>query len=343
MQTPPDNAAPDNPRRLRGHQSRSGTTVHGRSAILFGIPFAGVGVFIILAAANIIPTKDSSFHAPRAVVAACGMVFLLPGLWLMLHGVRGVIRKARTRRLLAHDFTQPWLADHAWNPAGDRDRFGRKLVNYGFGLLIVLLLSSPFNYAAFFGGAHKSGWLYGIACVNIFPLIYAIALVHAAMRWTRFGTGRLHYRRFPYALGGRFEADFMPGRRLAGIDKLACTLRCVQEAYETRQVGNKTRTEVVSYELHSQKTEIDVSGTGRAPRETIPVEFTLPDDPALATCLAVQPPRYWELELHADIPGVDYRSVFLLPVYAVGQSRQNDARRSGTPRSASVSEFQSVG
>lgn len=338
----PGEPGPASPQRIKAHENRSGTTVHGGSAILFGLPFVGAGVFIILAATNVIPTKDASFGAPRALVAACGLVFVLPGLWLMLHGVRGILQRRRAAQRLATDFTQPWLADHDWNPAGERDRFGRKLANHAFGFLIVALLCAPPNFIAIYGGANKSGWLYALACVNVFPLMYAIALVHVALRWARFGTGRVRFRRFPYEPGSKLEVDFLPGRKLEGIEKMTCTLRCIQEAYERKQVNGKTQTTIVSYELHRQVRELDATGLGRFPGESLSMDFDLPPDPALTTCLAEAPPRYWELELSSAMPGVDFRSVFLVPVYAVGQSRQDEARASNAPRPAEIRELQAV-
>ena len=36
---------------------------------------------------------------------------------------------------------------------------------------------------------------------------------------------------------------------------------------------------------------------------------------APVTTLAARPPRYWELELSAATPGVDYGATFLVPIY----------------------------
>jgi hypothetical protein len=35
----------------------------------------------------------------------------------------------------------------------------------------------------------------------------------------------------------------------------------------------------------------------------------------LRTQITADVPRYWELEITADTPGVDYKATFLIPIY----------------------------
>ncbi len=52
-----------------------------RSAgVIVGLIFGGMGTFIVLVAADIIRADPASFHAPRWVVAAAGLAFVLAGL-----------------------------------------------------------------------------------------------------------------------------------------------------------------------------------------------------------------------------------------------------------------------
>lgn len=62
------------------------------------------------------------------------------------------------------------------------------------------------------------------------------------------------------------------------------------------------------------------------PEAELPLRFQLPENPTLLdsrpkkeqlfeTRLGTNPPRYWELEVKADLPGIDYAALFVLPVY----------------------------
>ena len=53
-----------------------------KGMVWFGLLFMAVGSFIIFSALDIIPTDESSFYAPRWVVAAAGWLFFAAGLAL---------------------------------------------------------------------------------------------------------------------------------------------------------------------------------------------------------------------------------------------------------------------
>lgn len=54
--------------------------------MIFGAIFFIVGAFVVLLAAGIIPSDESSFNAPRWVIGAVGLVFMLAGTMVALQG-----------------------------------------------------------------------------------------------------------------------------------------------------------------------------------------------------------------------------------------------------------------
>ena len=62
-----------------------------RQGIILGLLTAGMGLLIILSAADVIPTDDEMFHAPRVLVSLAGVVFFLPGLFMLYYGVRNYL------------------------------------------------------------------------------------------------------------------------------------------------------------------------------------------------------------------------------------------------------------
>lgn len=70
------------------------------------------------------------------------------------------------------------------------------------------------------------------------------------------------------------------------------------------------------YQLYHEPRTL--SGRQVAPSGKLSQEWVLPGDPEFASALSQRPALFWELEVKADTPGVDYHSSFLLPVYAHG-------------------------
>ena len=58
-------------------------------AALMGLLFAGVGGFILLAAADIIHIDPESLHAPRWVFGAIGLMFFLAGIMVIAQVIAG--------------------------------------------------------------------------------------------------------------------------------------------------------------------------------------------------------------------------------------------------------------
>lgn len=66
---------------MRNEPDRT-TRLSPRAATGFGALCVGIGLFIVLLAADVIPADERSFTAPRWVVSAGGLVFVLAGVAL---------------------------------------------------------------------------------------------------------------------------------------------------------------------------------------------------------------------------------------------------------------------
>lgn len=300
---------------LVGQNPQSATTIHGKSAALFGIPFLGIGTFVILCAARVIPTKESSFHAPHWVVGICGAIFALPGAWMILYGLRGILADRRVARKLQQYPDEFWRADYGWNENGIGDQQKRGVVRMFLAMLFLFFFAAPFNYIAFQVVQGGSRWGLIFAGIDLFAGAYAIVFVYRFIRWLKYGTGRLRFRRFPFHLGETLELDYVPARKLGNLKKLVCTLRCIREAYETRRVGNESRQQIVCYEVFKDRKEIDGATPADAYDGSVSLSFALPADRP-TTHLSGHPPIYWELEVSAETSGVNLDSRFLIPVYS---------------------------
>lgn len=301
---------------INSNQNRSGTTIHGWGAVIFGIPFLAAGTFVILAAADIIHSPDSSFHAPRWVVGACGGLFGAAGLWLMLHGWIGVRRNTRRKEQLTRRPHEPWLADYTWDIRGAQDNNLARAFASTWVFAFVCIFAVPFVWLMFFSDENIPIFAKGI--ISLFLLIFGGMGCYAAylwLRWFKYGTSRIEFGGFPAYLGEKFSVSF--SRRTAlNTPKIKFTLRCVEEKYESTGTGKNRSESVVCYQIYDDMIERELDTNDRRRGLSYDLEFDLPPNPEFATRLADRPPVYWELEASAETSGVDYHAVFLIPVYA---------------------------
>jgi len=313
---------PDTQRRQLNKQGRSGTTIHGGCAILFSLPFLLGGIAIILVSADIIPQPDENFGAPRPVVGLLGGIFGAAGLWLCIHGIRGLLRKLRTRRLAELHPDDMWRADYNWSETGASDGALWKAVKPFLQAAALAVFLAPFNYFVFLRDEAPG---FAMAIVGLFDLVLVGIIgwgVYLVLRFLKYGPSFLRFKRFPFFLGEMLETELRTPRGYRTFSSMQITLRCVEERYEKRGTGRNRSEKVVCYQVWADAITIEGPGAYGVDASLLPVTFELPAD-GKSTCLAERPPVYWEIEIAADAPGVDYKAVFLVPVYARPSNYQN--------------------
>jgi hypothetical protein len=303
-------SGPGLPPALPNYPAQSVTTVDGVAAAIFGLPFMIAGAFIAMAAFNVIHTSK---HAPAWLIAIIAGMFFFAGLFLFVHGVHGIIRKAIYNRKTAETPGQPWLFDYHWHPEGIRF----SAFNAMLGRLVAAVVWNTFLVPFFWiGSTQRGAWMFfAFACV------FALIGIFFWVRWAqmladllRYGNSVLSFDSFPYFLGGSFRARLRAPRHLARVQSLTLTLRCIQERYVTTGYGNERSSRVVCYELYKDILAFDQRRLADFVGAEIPIEFKLPGD-KLPTTLADTPPTYWAIEARGQAPGADYEAYFLVPVY----------------------------
>lgn len=301
---------PGLPPALPNHPAQSVTTVDGSSAALFGLPFLTAGVFIGLAAFHVIQAPK---NAPLWLIVLIGAMFFSAGLFLFVHGVRGMIRKAIYNRKAAETPGLPWLFDYQWRQEGIHFSAFDAMLNRLLGALVWNAFLIPFFWI---GYTKRGAWPF-LVVSGLFALLGLFFWVRWAQMLAdllRYENSFLAYDEFPYFLGGTLRARLRAPRRLAVIDSLTLTLRCVQERYVTTGYGSNRTTRVVCYELYKDVLTLDPVRLANFVGAAIPMEFRLPPD-KLPTTLAATPPTYWQIEARGQARGADYEAYFLVPVY----------------------------
>ncbi|HBP16256.1 MAG TPA: hypothetical protein DEA08_00500 [Planctomycetes bacterium] len=293
-------------RLLSNHPSVGTGSARGAGClVLFGLPFFAAGVIGLLAGAGRVHLQGN--EAPLWVLGVLGAVFAAVGVGCMAVGVRSTLRE----RKLVSDFEtyaeEPWKLD-AWDPHFAPNVGGSFLGRLASASFAVLFLV-PFNYFVLLAPKRPSP-LFAKALVAFFDL-FALGLLSYALylvfRRLKYRDGRLRYPSFPLFVRDPVRLTLHLPRALQGrFEELSCVLRQAEQLWEERGEQNALTT----YELHRQERRFRRDEVERA----LPLEFELPAE-SPTTELHGDTVRFYELEVSAETPGIDYRAIYLLPIY----------------------------
>lgn len=253
---------------------------------------------------------------PPLAVAYAGIVVGLCGALLLSQGIKSAWLRRRIARLAVGE--GPWRADFAWDPRGARDGAWQRALHMAFTCALFWLFALPVN--AFVWVSLVNRWsvmsLLPMAIAGITDLILLIPTVQAAvmvLRALKYRSVRIDYDAFPARTGSPLRVRFRGGERLARAAGLKAELACIQEEQkvETRN-GRETNARMTFGVLYSETQEFATDGKGDAV-----LEFAVPPE-APGTDFSAAKPRYWEIEVKADVPGLDYHGLFPVPVYREG-------------------------
>ena len=301
-------------RRLSGMVEKRGsqTGLSTVGTVLFGLPFTGVGVFVALIGAKIVPANPSSVHAPYFVLIAFGLVFGCAG--LMLWGMAWKQFKSNRRRALAIErhATEPALEDYDWDPHGFRSHcWARTAKSIAFAGFFALFLSM-FNWWAWF----NKGPFMVKGIVSLFDLILVCVCGYAVLTLSRaikFGNSQIEYVRFPYRVNEAITVRWLTPPHISRANKGSFTLRCVKEWMETTGTGRDRSRNVVYEEQWSGTWSLE-QPEDFPPGKNIDLEFQPPAG-LPATSLSGSETYFWEFEVNLSLPGPDFKETYLVPVY----------------------------
>jgi hypothetical protein len=301
-------------KRLSGQLTARGTQTgfSVRGQVLFGLPFAAVGIFIMLIGMKAIQAKPGSVHAPFWVLTICGFLFFLAGLFLWFKALQQHRANKRRKAIDRNTGAADAMRDYPWDSHGCQPaRFG-KAVQTGVAAIFLTLFLSVFNWWAF--GAN--GPLPLVIIVAVFDALLVLAWGNFLLnlsRAIRFGKSRIDFTRFPYALGEsvviRWQAE-----GITQPHKGSFTLRCVEEWWEVSGSGKNRSRRLVQEIAWSGIWEIETQDkitTGK----NYEFKFQPPID-VPSTSLSSPRVVFWELAVKLEMAGPDFVANYLVPVYA---------------------------
>ncbi len=299
---------------LNGHKPLSRTTLHGWPAIACGVAFLIMGSPILALGMGWIDASNSSIHAPLWVIGVIGGLFASCGLWLTLHGTKGLRRLWNMSHGKRQFRDSPWLWDYPWQAQGITDNKLQESLGSVVALAVFGVFLAPFNWIAF---VSDFGGLFWQILTGLFDVIIVLGvggyLLKNFGQYLTFGNGRVSFQNFPFFLGKKMQLTVE--RLPENLITVQFDLRCIEEAYEIRERegGRKRESIVVCYQIYHDTQMI----RGELVNETGQLRclWNLPDDKHLTSTPSERPATFWELEVQGQRPGQDFHSYFLLPVY----------------------------
>lgn len=280
----------------------------------FGLPFAGMGTWAMLAGTKTIPIDPSNLHAPYWVLAVVGVVFAAGGGLLWGMGWRQAQEERRKRRLLASGQHEPALLDYAWDTRGFSPPRWSRAVKALASVAGLATFLSIFNWWAFC--EPSSPWiLKGI--VGLFDLLLVYALWQTGLlvgRTIKFAPSRLEFTQFPLRPGETVVLRWQVPRGLHSITKGSITLRSVAEWYESSGSGKNRNRRLVQEQIWSGTQYFDAPAELH-PNQCEELRFDVPTDAVSTSFSGDGRTFFWELVVDLDVAGLDFKETYLIPIY----------------------------
>jgi hypothetical protein len=207
----------------------------------------------------------------------------------------------------------PWLAKEEWSPTGITSNNKLVLGMWWFGALFVNAISSPILFQM---PKALSRGEYGILVGLIFVAIGFFLLFKAiqkTLEQQRFGRVPVILTPFPGEIGGKVAGHLDFQQHLDPSSKFTVSLKQMRTVIS--RSGSKTTTSTTSV------WELDGKGTLKSGLNASRVYFAFEVPHTMEESRTDDGSGYWwSLEVHGDMPGVDFKRSYEIPVFNTGTS-----------------------
>jgi hypothetical protein len=276
---------------------------------LFGLPFFAMGLFF---ASKMLEAARTSSQPGAFLGVLFGALFACVGLGLMALAVASYNSARRQQARVSANPGSPWL----WRDDWAAGRSNGKNIGGNIALWVFAIFWDAISFPAAALALPKA--LAGnpvLLTVMIFPLvgiILTVAAVLGSMRAQRFGRTSFWFATTPFTPGGMLSGSIhlkMPITAAHGIDvRLSCVRRLT-----TGSGRNRSTVDTVLWQ--SERNIPNESLTRAYAEAQVPVEFVLPPDAYVTNTDNPNDKVLWILHAQADVPGVDFKDDYELPVF----------------------------
>ena len=276
---------------------------------LFALPFAAAGLFAVSTGMQRIAAGGPKEAYPLVLG---GLVFSLVGFGLLAGVFFGTKKMKVLTRLSAENPASPWMWRADWAQGRANSKTQSTLVTAWTFAVVWNLISAPILFLVpreQFQRDPKTLVAFLFPAVGIGLLVWA---VRETLAWLEFGKTCMDLATVPAVIGrelrGNIQARF-PRPPEHGIRlKLSCVNRIVSGSGNNHSTSEKI--------LFRDERAVSPSELCPGPMGiTIPVAFRIPLDARPTDTNNPRNSISWLVEADADVPGVDYKDVFEVPVF----------------------------
>ena len=284
---------------------------------VFGLPFLGAGLAFMYAQ-FLRRGSVSSFETVAAMLF--GSVFALIGAALIYAAVHGYgVMKQQAAREEA-DPLSPWLWRTDWAASRAESQNKNTRITYWVLAILCNLITLPFlpSIIQYFS-LHADPRVFLLLSFNLIGLILLVVAVRASIRHRRFGNTYVEFDSLPFTagerVGGRINLQ-LDARVEHGVElRLSCVRKVITNS------GKNSITNLITLWQGDQNVPAGAIGPGPLGR-AIPVDFSIPVESLLTNHDNPRDQILWMLHAQADVPGVDFKDDFELPVFKTAVSAE---------------------
>lgn len=283
---------------------------------LFLLPFASTGLITAVMAVLRISAgnwREAAFFSLFAIVfGGVG----LGGMSLVLVGWKRMKQEAA---LKARHPDQPWLWQKDWAARQIPDTSHRILWTSWVFAIIWNLISIPTGILGVRAAIQENKPEAFMAL--LFPLVGAGLLtwaIRTTLRYRKYGVSRFDLSTLPGVIGHTLAGTVRTTSSVQPSEGFMATLTCVRRVVRGRGDNRSTNETILWQEERTVRGRLvrDVGGYATQ----VPVKFRIPPDAEASDASDPNNQVVWRLKLSGKVPGVDYESLFEVPVFRTAAS-----------------------
>lgn len=283
---------------------------------VFGIPFAGMGLFVIWKMVEKFQQGKMQEALPGCLF---GLVFVAVGFGLMFASVTAARRKraAEASWLAQTDGGKKlWLARPDWAAGRIKSLISSQVKVQAFMALAFCVMGGLLTIFVLPKELHKGN--NNALVILIFPAIgigVLVVVIRAMLAKHRFGDCSFELAQIPAPLGGTLDGLIQTGAPLKLEQGLHLKLSCIQRTVSGSGNNRSVQENIFWQNEKVFRRDAGLPATG-AGGSGIPVHFQLPSDQPESS-LRGAATIIWRLDARAKMSGPDFAATFEVPVFRV--------------------------